>query len=194
MGCSASKVATGPYDKTIAAEAIAKRSGFAREWAGNPGSTIEKTEERGISIAQLNEVLINIKRRCMNENWKNAPPGGKVAALKVAEVNLYDADKFLIRPATVARKCSFVELIAAKPQPPDWFVSHWWGEAVEDFIACLKQHSKDRCLGFDRRGVPADDGVYDDPRASAPGTHVVPGDGEYVVGKRAFYWVRWPQT
>ena len=36
------------------------------------------------------------------------------------------------------------QLVADGPQRPRWFVSHWWGEAVRDFIACLLQHAEDR--------------------------------------------------
>ena len=44
----------------------------------------------------------------------------------------------VIKPATKAKRTSFVELVAFAPQLPKWFVSHWWGEPVFDFIACLR--------------------------------------------------------
>ena len=40
-----------------------------------------------------------------------------------------------------------VEYMAEGPQPPEWFVSHWWGEPVSDFLACLEQHALDRGTG-----------------------------------------------
>ena len=43
---------------------------------------------------------------------------------------LYDADKYIIRPFTVAGKRAFVEMVARAAQLPKWFVSHWWGEPV----------------------------------------------------------------
>ena len=92
-----------------------------------------------------------------------------------AEVNLYDLDKWVIRchcqpaqhltshgmhvprPATEARQCSLVEVLASGPQSPDYFVSHWWplplcpkvlhrspragwrwGEPVVDFLECIR--------------------------------------------------------
>jgi hypothetical protein len=39
--------------------------------------------------------------------------------------------------------------VASKEQKPNWFVSHWWGEPVKMFVACILQHAKDREL----RGV-----------------------------------------
>ena len=141
---------------------------------------IEKTEECAISLAQLAAVDANIDRRCAEERWENGPPGRKMVALKAESVNLYDADKFVIRPATVERRCCFVELFAAGPQRPTWFVSHFWGEPVKDFVACITRHSKDRCLGFDWKGEPAE-----------PGTGKTNyQDGVYEISAPGFYWVR----
>ena len=49
----------------------------------------------------------------------------------------------MIRPATTARQCSLVELVAAGAQPPKWFVSHWWGEPVAEFLKCVAAHARD---------------------------------------------------
>merc|ERR1719487_2171218 len=46
-------------------------------------------------------------------------------------------------------QCSYVDLVApagTRAQTPNWFVSHWWGEPVLDFIACVEQHAKVRAL------------------------------------------------
>ena len=43
----------------------------------------------------------------------------------------------------VLHQVSYVELVASTSQPPKWFVSHWWGEPVFDFISCLERHSQD---------------------------------------------------
>jgi len=61
-------------------------------------------------------------------------------------VVLHDACKYLIKPATEARQCAYVELVSNGRQLPNWFVSHWWGEAVCQFIACLEQHRFDHRL------------------------------------------------
>ena len=31
-------------------------------------------------------------------------------------------------------------------QTPKWFVSHWWGEPVKDFVKALKKHAEVRGL------------------------------------------------
>ena len=153
------------------------------------GCKIELTEERAISLVQLEAVWANIERRCEKEKWEGGRPDGtdaegkvkwKTVALTPESVNLYDADKYLIKPVTVARRCSLVEVLAAGPQPPDWFVSHFWGEPIKEFVACIKRHSADRLLGFDMKGKPAQPVVHtnDFPRF------------EYEVKAPGLYWVR----
>jgi hypothetical protein len=108
--------------RELVSVAIKARPIFKRMFVRTLGCAIEKTEERAISLAQLRAVRATIERRCEAEGWAT----WQGQPLVPGAVALYDADKYLIRPATVARKCAFVELVAARPQPPDWFVSHWW--------------------------------------------------------------------
>ena len=82
---------------------------------GKGGCLISDTTLRAISIEQL---------QCL------------------VDANLYDMDALIIRPATKGRECSLVELMADGEQPPDYFISHTWAEAVVKFLACVKQHSK----------------------------------------------------
>ena len=56
-------------------------------------------------------------------------------------VNLYHLNEHFIKPMCAERRCSYVELVASGPQPPAWFVSHWWGEPVTLFLRCIEQHA-----------------------------------------------------
>jgi len=38
--------------------------------------------------------------------------------------------------------CSYMELVSQKPQVPITFCSHFWGEAVLDFVDCCEEHAK----------------------------------------------------
>ena len=130
------------HQRLVESEEIAARDDW-RELFEEPmtgaGCPITKTEERGITLAQLRAVKANISRRCTEQGW--ATWTGQ--PLTPAAVSLYDTAKYIILPATVAQQCSFVELVAREAQSPHWFVSHWWGEPVFDFISCLEQHTKD---------------------------------------------------
>ena len=60
---------------------------------------------------------------------------------------------YVVNPATAAYACSFVELVTPDGEEgtatPQWFVSHWWGEPVLDFIKCTQEHARVRELGRD---------------------------------------------
>jgi len=34
-----------------------------------------------------------------------------------------------------------VELLTGKRQRPEWFISHWWGEPIADFLCCVEEHA-----------------------------------------------------
>ena len=106
------------------------------------GCEIEKTEERAINLCQLLAVWDHVAKYCVAEGWQDWQEG----ALAAEAVTLYDACAYVIKPATRARECSFVELVADAPQPPQWFVSHWWGEGVKAFLSCLLQQARDRLM------------------------------------------------
>ena len=113
------------------------------------GCVINTAEERGITLRQMRDIYATVQLRCVIEGWVGFPNGqqGPPQLLTPEAVTLYDMDRYLIKPATLQRKCSMVELLAVAPQPPSWFVSHWWGEPVSDFIRCLEQHSRDFAKG-----------------------------------------------
>ena len=100
-----------------------------------PRCTVAKTEERAVTLQQLEHtVWAQIGRRCAAEAWEGSRPGPPGADKKPTwtsvrlapeTVCLYDVDTYIIRPATVRRQCSFMELVASSLQLPHYFVSHW---------------------------------------------------------------------
>jgi len=108
---------------------------------GKPGCVIPKPELRAITVGQLNKLTKHVKRRCEPEEWADSrDPSNKFTP---ETFNLYALDVYVIRPATEARECAYVELVAICAQPPKWFCSHWWGEPVLDFVACVVTHALD---------------------------------------------------
>jgi len=106
-----------------------------------PGCVIPKTELRAATVDQLQAVAKHIERRCEAEGWADSrKPSVKLTA---RTVNLYAADGYVIKPATEARQCAYIELVALYAQPPKWFCSHWWGEPVLDFVDCVVTHAMD---------------------------------------------------
>lgn len=66
-------------------------------------------------------------------------------------LNLHHLNDWLIKPVALGRSpaVSFVEVIAETQQPAVWFVSHFWGEVIVDFLHCLRHHAQCRHLGND---------------------------------------------
>jgi len=102
-----------------------------------------------MTLVQFGLVKVFLEENCESEQWSGMVMDGSAlreVALTPDTVNLYHACDRIIKPATADLKCSFVELVAAGPQQPAWFVSHWFGEPVLDFVRCLTQHASDRGL------------------------------------------------
>ena len=57
---------------------------------------------------------------------------------------------WIIKPFTAKAACSYVELVVedgtVEQQNPQWFISHWWGEPVRDFVAAVSAHAEARNL------------------------------------------------
>lgn len=136
------------WNKSCEDEFFDLRSTSCQDLGSICGCVIPLTEERGMRRSQLRALCKHVHRRCTAETWTEKPRGNqmKEKALSPEQVCLYHLKDYVIMPATEPRRCSYVEFITDRTQPPKWFVSHWWGEPLVDFVACLEQHSKDRQL------------------------------------------------
>jgi len=90
-------------------------------------------------------VWAQIELLCEKDGWVDR----NGVKLRPETVDLYAVVKYIIKPATKINRKSFVETVATGPQPPKWFISHWWGEPVSSFIACVEQHLNDHGLTED---------------------------------------------
>lgn len=130
----------GFYTSSLCAVKQPVGEDFADLLSKKSGCEIAETAERAMSVEQLQRVQGHIKRRCAPEGW--ADISGNVLAPAV--VSLYECCRYVIKPSTYTRQCSFVELVAREAQPPTFFTSHWWGEPVYDFVRCVEAHAADR--------------------------------------------------
>ena len=107
---------------------------------GRMPASVPLAEERGITLHQLRTLWIHIQSRCIPEGWMGVD--GKL--LSPEKVSMYDVIRYVVKPATRKHGCSYVELVSEGPQRPSWVVIHWWGQPVQEVLASLEQHSKDR--------------------------------------------------
>lgn len=112
---------------------------------------IELVEHRAITVYQLSAIKKFIQDRANDkgrlvgwyDNFSKDNP-----ALYAKSVNLYQVARWIIYPLTERDRSSYIEAVStdAELQKPSWFVSHWWGEAVLQFIDCVVNHQNVRTL------------------------------------------------
>lgn len=109
---------------------------------------IERTDHRGITLRQLEQVVAYAEEYC--SRWHDPTPGKQFSGnLTIETMNHYHTNAWIVRPATEPKKCAFVELLSGQPQIPNWFLCHWHGDLIVDFMACIQQHMELRGLNGD---------------------------------------------
>jgi hypothetical protein len=103
------------------------------------GVTINDVAMRAMTLEELQAVRAIIVSNCVRNKWKSSRD--KTVPLRPEDVNLYDLNSLLIMPLTKERNCAFKELFASGASSPTYYVSHWWGENVLDFIKCCEMHA-----------------------------------------------------
>lgn len=120
---------------------------------------IERAECRGITFEQLELIFEFARDRCHLWHERSQFSAACGQPLDIKTINLYSMNDWVIRPATEKtddrEDCAFAELLAEAEQEPKWFISHWWGEAIEAFKECVKVHLQHRVAGrrVDNQGV-----------------------------------------
>jgi hypothetical protein len=110
------------------------------------GVEIPQVELRAMTLRELQAVRAIINSKCIQEGWISSYDQTK---LRPEDVNLYDLNQSLILPLTEKRNCAFKELFSSGGSRPTYYVSHWWGESVLDFIRCCEYHAVRRALSPD---------------------------------------------
>jgi len=103
------------------------------------GTTIDDVAKRAMTLEELQAIRAIIVSHCVDNKWKSSRD--KKVPLRPEDVNLYDLNSILIKPLTKERNCSFKELFASGESVPTYYVSHWWGENVLDFVKCCEMHA-----------------------------------------------------
>lgn len=104
----------------------------------NNGCRIERAENRGITIKQLEIVVEEMEALFNDGKFKHRG--------SVDKVTIVDIFPSIIKRRTELKKVSYVERIALREQRPRWCVTFIWAQSVKGMMDILRQHSKDRDL------------------------------------------------
>lgn len=90
------------------------------------------TDVRGMTLRQLRAFYAHIEEACERDQWVNM----KGELLRPRDVVLYDACRYVIKPATEAWQCSYVQFVADSPsaQRPKWCKSLQRSATASTFV------------------------------------------------------------
>ncbi|CAK9039832.1 unnamed protein product [Durusdinium trenchii] len=73
-------------------------------------------------------------------------------SIKLPKLNIYQVHHWIIEPLTFREDFSYAEVVINETKPPKriWFISHWWGEAMCNFVQCLAKHIDIRRMSVSR--------------------------------------------
>ena len=112
---------------------------------GEKRQMISGADKRGITLPQLRKLMSFLARHADDQgNLRGWWDRLISEPLCTAKINLYSVADWIIKPFTAKAACSFVELVVDEgtvEQTPQWFISHWWGEPVRDFVASVEAHA-----------------------------------------------------
>ena len=118
--------------------------------------TVSDVTKRGLTLAQLREFWETLKADLaanvhMRTRHCNSSTCGQHAELCTRQftaenVNNYDLYDHYVMPHTEQDQCSYFELIATGPQPPDFYLSTSWATSFSDYISGIEWHAESRGL------------------------------------------------
>ena len=115
---------------------------------GHARSVIAGADKRGITYPQLSKLMHFIASHADKDgNLQGWWDRFTKKPLHKDTINLYAVADWIIKPSTAKEACSFVELVVDEgtaEQLPQWFISHWWGEPVRDFVRAVEAHAAAR--------------------------------------------------
>ncbi|CAE7452870.1 unnamed protein product [Symbiodinium natans] len=91
-------------------------------------SYIDGLENRSVTMPQLVQISSFAVRQCYS--WGMQP----------SALNFHSIHEWIVKPATREYNSSMMEHLSDRKLVPNWFVSHFWGDRMQKFLECLRQH------------------------------------------------------
>jgi len=95
---------------------------------------VEGLENRSINMPQLMQINSYAVRQCYS--W----------GLTATALDFHNIHEWIVKPATREFNSSMMEHLSERKLVPNWFISHFWGDPMQKFLECLRQHLSVRGL------------------------------------------------
>ncbi|CAJ1349702.1 unnamed protein product, partial [Effrenium voratum] len=89
---------------------------------------VEELQGRSITMEQLLQLKHFAVGNCYN--W----------GISASVLDFYHLHEWIVRPATRELNSAMMEHLSDCKLLPNWFVSHYWGQHIEQFVGGLRQH------------------------------------------------------
>eukprot|EP00930_Biecheleria_cincta_P101891 TRINITY_DN93542_c0_g1_i1.p1 TRINITY_DN93542_c0_g1~~TRINITY_DN93542_c0_g1_i1.p1 ORF type:complete len:665 (+),score=124.13 TRINITY_DN93542_c0_g1_i1:130-2124(+) len=112
---------------------------------------VNNVEDRGTTMAQLQRIVTFSEERC--HRWRDQAPNTvsrySGRKLHIDFMNWCHVHDWLAIPSTQPKECSLLEMMTDQPQPPKYYLVHWWGDKLLNVMKCMKTHMQVRSLAED---------------------------------------------
>jgi len=92
------------------------------------GCEVEAGGLRGVTVGQIRTLVKKVQMAC--GEW--TPPR------KWQDLTCHDVVKKFVRPITESRRCSYMELVADRPQQTQYFIQHSWKSKFQDTVRAIE--------------------------------------------------------
>eukprot|EP00928_Gymnodinium_smaydae_P079713 TRINITY_DN63572_c0_g1_i1.p1 TRINITY_DN63572_c0_g1~~TRINITY_DN63572_c0_g1_i1.p1 ORF type:complete len:655 (+),score=97.21 TRINITY_DN63572_c0_g1_i1:188-1966(+) len=110
-------------------------------------AALRDSAARGISLKQLSELGETVRRSLAEHEVVDANPRSASKGQRITwdTATMYHVCEHFVLPLTKAAMCSYVEVLAAERQNPQWLVSHAWSTHFACTLRMLTLHANTRC-------------------------------------------------
>lgn len=111
---------------------------------------VAAVEERGMLLEQFEALLHFMRALCgtgdVITGWFDGHQ--HLSSLRLREASIRQLRHWIIEPLTIELGLSYVEVVglANEIMQKTFFISHYWGDAVRDFVKCVSRHIQIRGL------------------------------------------------
>eukprot|EP00913_Durusdinium_trenchii_P020924 g19660.t1 len=140
-----------PSRTDVTPHGLTRRFEFESLNPSENATAIHRLEERALPLHYFRALFRFAEGVSYNgELWYDLEQ--HLPSIKLPKLNIYQVHHWIIEPLTFREDFSYAEVVINETKPPKriWFISHWWGEAMCNFVQCLAKHIDIRRMSVSR--------------------------------------------